>query len=118
MLEVRRESDGAVLPGTPVLIEPASSFDPALQGMVARSVAALDAERDGEGVLSFLLAQTEQLLQRRAAVMGGARERQAWAQFRRRWGPEAGRVAAVPDKAGPRALVIATRLPAPGRDAG
>ena len=118
VLEFRRESDGAVLPGTPVVIEPAHSFDPALEGAVERAVAALDADGEQDRVLSFLVAQTERLLQRRATAASGTAERQALARFRRRWGPAADTMAEAPVDVGPRALVIDSRLPAQGRDAG
>ncbi len=118
VLEFRREADGAALPGTPVVIEPAHSFDPALEGAVSRAVASLDAGGEQDRVLSFLVAQTERLLQHRAAATSGAAERQALAQFRRRWGPEADRRLDAPQDAGRRALVIDARLPARDRDAG
>ncbi len=118
MLEIRRESDGAALPGTPVVIEPAHSFDPALEGAVERAVAALDADGEQDRVLSFLVAQTERLLQRRATAASGTAERQAVARFRRRWGPAADTMADAPVDVGPRVLVIDSRLPAQGRDAG
>ena len=118
VLEFRRETDGAALPGTPVVIEPAHSFDPALQGAVARAIAALDADGEQDRVLSFLVAQTEQLLERRATAASGRAERQALVRFRRRWGPAADTMAAAPQDAGRRALVIDSRLPTPGRDAG
>lgn len=131
VLEIRRESDGAALPGTPVVLDPVNSFDPALENAVARAVAGLaGAEAAEERVLSFLVAQTEQLLQRRAASEGGAARRDALAQFRRRWGPGAsaatdapvgasvGASVGAPVDAGPQALVIDDRLPVRGRDAG
>ena len=120
VLEVRRETDGAALPGTPVVIEPASSFDHALQETVARAVAA-QAGEDDDRVLSFLLAQTDRLLERRAATEAGMEPRRALAQFRRRWGSAASLGEARGEVTGPaprRALVIDVRLPEPGRDAG
>ena len=118
VLEVRREADGAALPGTPVVIEPALSFDPALEAAVARAVAALSADEEQDRALSFLLAQTERLLQRRAEAEGGAGQRQALVQFRRRWGPNADAMVEAPQDRGRRALVIDSRLPQAGRDAG
>ncbi len=118
VLEIRREADGAPLPNTPVVIEAADSFDPALEGAVSRAVASLVADGEQDRVLSFLVAQTERLLQRRAAAASGAEQRRALAQFRRRWGQEAGLMADAPEDAGRRALVIDARLPAHGRDAG
>ena len=118
VLEVRRETDGAALPGTPVVIEPANSFDPALESAVARAVAALPAGGEGDRVLSFLLAQTERLLRDRAEAEGGADKRQALRAFQRRWGPEAEAAPDRPDAPGARALVIDARVPVAGRDAG
>ena len=127
VLEVRRESDGAALPGTPVAIEPVDRFDPALEGAVAAAVAGLAGDRGGNGedagqvqrVLSFLLGQADRLLQSRAQADAGATGRHSLQQFRRRWGPQAelAGAAALPG-GGLRALIIDMRLPAAGRDAG
>ncbi len=114
VLEVRRESDGAPLPGAPAVIEAANSFDAALEGAVTRAVAGLDGA-DGDRVLSFLLAQTERLLQDRARDESGLARRDALRQFRRRWGRDAAAAEAPPSA---RALVIDGRLPEAARDAG
>jgi autotransporter passenger strand-loop-strand repeat protein len=116
VLEIRRESDGAALPGTPLTIEPSDSFDPALERAVQQAVAALDIRGQQDKVLSFLLAQTEQLLQKRALAESGAEPRQALAQFRRRWGHDG--VPSIRTEATRRALVIDESLPEQGRDAG
>jgi hypothetical protein len=118
VLEIRRESDGATLPGTPVTLEPSDSFDPALARAVERAVAALESEGQQDTVLSFLVSQTEQLLQRRAERSGGAEPRQALAQFRRRWGAKTDRQTDAPAEPSRRALVIDSILPVQGRDAG
>ncbi len=113
VLELRRESDGAAIPGEPVVIEPVDSFDATLQQAVANAVTALDGG-DDQRVLSFMLAQADRLLQRRADAEARPAERRAQQQFRRRWGADT-----APDAApARRALVIDERHPAAGRDAG
>ncbi len=91
MIEVRREADGAALPGSPMVIEPADSFDGALQQVVARAVVALDAAADRRRALRFMEAQAEHL---RSSLAERAR-------------PSGRR----------RALLIDERLPDPSRDA-
>ena len=141
VIQVRREADGAELQGSPVVIEAAGSFDAGLREAIARAVAAVGPGDDQERVLSFILAQADQLAQRHADADGRRTERLGYRQIRRRLGaladavpgdayrdrgtgrpsdspgelPDATGAAAEP---GLRALVIDERLPAAGRDAG
>jgi autotransporter passenger strand-loop-strand repeat protein len=138
VIQVRRETDGAELPGSPAVIEAAGSFDADLQRAIARAVAAVGPGEDQERMLSFFLAQADRLAQRRADAEGRRTQRLAWRQIRRRWGasaedapkdacPDAGpgpvsasplHPAGVAERQDLRALVIDERLPKPGRDAG
>jgi hypothetical protein len=102
-IELRRECDGTPLPGGPVAIAAADSFDPALEQTIAQAVAALDG-RDRERVLSFILSQAERLKQQAADDAAGRGQR---GQARRGGAP-----------AGLRALVIDAEVPVADRDAG
>ncbi len=120
VIEVRRESDGAALPGSPWVIEPASTFDPALEAAIGRAVAAQAGAPAGvqDRALSFLMAQADRLRQQRAAVDSAAVARHAARRHQRRFGPEASARPDAPPDPGRRALVIDARAPRPGHDAG
>jgi glycosyltransferase involved in cell wall biosynthesis len=136
VLQIRREADGAELPGSPAVIEAASGFGSGLRQAVAGAVAAAAADDERERMLAFMLEQTDRLLQQRADAEGQRAERQAHRQFHRRWGPLVGAPAdapAVDASAAPgdapgkaalltnpvrRALVLDERAPVAGRDAG
>lgn len=115
-IQVTRESDGAELPGSPTVIEAVGTFEPALEQAVANSIASLEVADEQARVLSFIMAQADRLLQRRADTESRRTERTTHQQFRRRWGPQAD-AAGVPDP-GLRALVVDVRVPVLGRDAG
>jgi glycosyltransferase involved in cell wall biosynthesis len=93
-LIIRRESDGAALPGSPIVLPPIDAADEA-------------------DALARLLRETEALLARRAARNGGHAEREALNRHRRRWGP---RTAEPLPGVGPSVLVIDLRAPDPSRD--
>jgi autotransporter passenger strand-loop-strand repeat protein len=115
VIQVRRDSDGAELPQSPAVIEAAGAFDANLERTIARAVAAAGAPADQERVLSFMLQQADLLLQQRADADARRGERMTRERLVRRLGPS------VPDAAdGPalRALVVDTRVPVGGRDAG
>lgn len=115
-IQVTRESDGAELPGSPTVIEAVGTFEPALEQAVANSIASLEVADEQARSLSFIMAQADRLLQRRADTESRRTERTTHQQFRRRWGPQAD-AAGVPDP-GLRALVVDVRVPVLGRDAG
>ncbi len=118
VIQVRRERDGAEVPGSPVVIEPTGSFDASLEQAVASAVEALDTSEARERALSFLVGQADRVLQRLADAEGRRAERLAHQRFRRRWGPQA---EVAPEKVadpGKRALVVDNRLPVLNRDAG
>ena len=111
VIEIRRESDGAALPGTPVAIEPATSFDDGLEAAVAAAVVALAPGERQVRVLQFLRNQIERLQQDRATQDGGRIPREAARRHRRAW-------AAAPAQHAQRALVVDTFLPQPGQSGG
>src|SRR5258708_2295741 len=113
VIQVRIERDGTDLDGSPVVIEPANSFDPNLEQTVANAVAAVAAADEQERVLSFILAQADRLRQLRADADGQREERLSWRQRQRRMGPGAVDVA----DPGRRALVLDARYPRAARDA-
>jgi hypothetical protein len=123
VVTVTFEATGAELHGSPVVIEPADSFDSELETVIDRFVGSLTYGAEQDRVLTFLAAQVERLLQQRATMEGQVSERLAYREFRRRWG---GATALSNDDAtadsvldpGPRALVIDDQFPAIDRDAG
>jgi autotransporter passenger strand-loop-strand repeat protein len=117
VISARRATDGAPLAGAPIVIDAATSFDGALEQAVASAVTAVDAADEQERVLSFMVAQTERLLQQHADAEGQRYGRQAWHQLRRRLGQQVENLPAATDP-GRRALIIDERLPLTGRDAG
>ena len=112
VIAVRRAADGRDLLGSPAVIEPSTSFDAALEQGLTSALAALDPGAEQDRVLSFLLAQTDKLLQRRARKRGGVTARRPLA--RSKSGPRP----VKPMSAAPRqhALVIDNAMP--GDDAG
>ncbi|GEN63631.1 glycosyltransferase [Acetobacter oeni] len=112
VIEVRREADGALLPGSPAVLEVADSFDPALEEALERAVTSLRSVEDQERVLSFLLTQADRVARQRADRLSGRSDRERERRLR---------LAGLPDGApvmAKRALVIDSRLPAVARDAG
>ena len=125
VIQVRREADGAEMPGSPAVIEAAGGFDAGLQQAIASAVAAVGPGDDQQRMLSFILAQADRLMQQRADAEGRRTERLTCRQMHRRWGKLAEDAAVEPRgdagvgaTRGLRALVIDERLPEAGRDAG
>jgi hypothetical protein len=114
---IKRAADGRDLVGSPCIMEPSASFDAVLEQCISQSLSALEAGAELDRVLSFLLAQTDQLLQRRAVIRGAAGGKRP--QQVREPRPPA---VAVACHTGPRqsALVIDRAMPRPdaGLDAG
>ncbi len=86
VIEVRRVRDGAALAGSPASIGPVEGFDPVLERALDAAVTGLADAGDQDRVLSFMVAQTERLLQRQADAQSDRRDREVFRQFRRRWG--------------------------------
>ncbi|MGX7346257.1 Hint domain-containing protein [Acetobacter pasteurianus] len=111
VLEIRRESDGALL-GAPHVLEAVDAFDPTMQQAIAQAVTAATGEAEQAQVLSFLLGQVEKLTQAHARAQSGQDTRNlAAARARRGQG-----MAPLPVRK--RALVVDTLRPDTGRDAG
>jgi autotransporter passenger strand-loop-strand repeat protein len=113
VIQVRRDGDGAELPQSPAVIEASGAFDSGLQRSIARAVASADSPDEQARVLSFMLCQADRLRQQRADADAGRGERLTRHRLSRRLGPSAPQ--ADPAR---RALVIDTRVPEAGRDAG
>lgn len=94
---VRREGDGATLPGSPHTLDPIAAFDDDLRHRLAQVLAEPVDPAEANRRLAFLLDQADRLRQIQA-------DRQARPS------------AIAADR--PRALVVDTVLPATGRDAG
>jgi glycosyltransferase involved in cell wall biosynthesis len=117
VLHVRREADGAELPGSPAVIEAAGGFDAGLRRAIANAVTAIGPDDDRDDALRFILEQADRLLQQRADAESRRIQRLAHRRLTGNWGrpaPDAP-LAAEP---GLRALVIDERVPRTGRDAG
>lgn len=115
VIEVRAEADGAAVPGSPRVIEPAGGFDAAMEQALTRAVDGVGPqEHDYERAVGMLLKQADRVLQRRAETMGRRVSRLLHRELRRRAGATAEEVA----DPGLRALVVDERLPVATRDAG
>jgi len=117
IVHVQREGDGAHCPGSPVVLEPATSFDAATQRHVSALLAAAESDEELLQRLEFLAGEADRLLQRRADGRARRHERGAHRQFRSRWtaSPAESEGHGPPPR---RALVIDEAMPDPGRDAG
>jgi glycosyltransferase involved in cell wall biosynthesis len=111
VIDVRRDSDGARLPGAPAVIEAAGGFGLGLEAAVAAAVAALAPGEQQERALGFLRTQFERLQQARAESDAGRVAREAARRHDRRWGGD-------PARAVRRALVVDSLLPQPGQSGG
>jgi len=119
LIEIRREEDGAALPGSPKLVETSSSFDMDLADDFARVLAAAETEEDFDRRLAFLLDQTEKLRNAYSKKQTGAVELEKRRQLK--WQDPAAVLAAAAARTAadrPLALVIDDRLPDIARDAG
>ncbi len=111
VIDIRRESDGARLPGAPLAIEPAGMFGAGLEAAVAAAVAALAPGEQQEQALAFLQGQAERLQQERADHDADRSTREAARRQLRRWG-------GAPANTVRRALVVDSTLPRPGHSGG
>ena len=118
VISVRFEQDGSELPGSPTVIERADSFDDGLEAAVAGAVSALAGSVVQDRVLSFMAAQLQRLQQLHADADGRRTERRVFEQVKRRGGVQIDGEAIAVAEPGLRALVIDTRTPVAGRDAG
>jgi autotransporter passenger strand-loop-strand repeat protein len=115
VIQVRREADGAEVPGSPEVIEPAGGFDAAMEQALSRAVDGLGPQEDDyERAAEILLKQADRVLQQRAETIGRRVGHLAHRELRRRAGATVGE----PADPGLRALVVVERLPVCARDAG
>jgi glycosyltransferase involved in cell wall biosynthesis len=115
VIQVLSERDGCEIPGSPVIIEAAGRFDPALEGAVTAAVASLTGPDEEERALAFLTEQTARVRDRRADHDSGRALRELNRMTARRKGP--GNATAGP-RPTQRALIIDEGIPQPDRDAG
>ncbi|CAI9122247.1 Hint domain-containing protein [Brytella acorum] len=118
VIQVFRAHDGAELVGSPAVIEAADSFDADLVTSVARAVDGLASGQERARVLSFLLAQAEQLRQKEADAVTGREAHARRRRLGRRFGPGGVEMYDGSDQPVRRALVIDEQLPDVTRDAG
>ena len=117
LIEVRREEDGAVLPGSPKIVETPLSFDQDVVEELSRIFAAADTDEDFNRRMAFLAEQAEKLKDAYARKRSGLADREAWRRLLWQDGAAPADGAAAPE-ARPAALVIDDRLPDLNRDAG
>lgn len=113
VIQVRRESDGSELSGSPVVIEASSAFDDDLRQLVRQAAQGTQTNEEREDVLSFLADVADKLLAAHGQTESGQAQRERYSRLARRYGP------AIPQETRtPRALIIDEKLPMAGRDAG
>jgi len=117
VIRVVRAADGAEIDGSPFVIETATSFDPSLENVVSKAVAALEDSASVEHVYAFIMGQAQALLQKQATAASGAAERDHAQRLLRLQGPTAS-AQAVATLGRRRALVIDALVPDATRDAG
>ena len=100
IIQARRETDGAELNGSPVIIPAASAFDATLERTLATATATL-AANERPHALAYMLEQADRLRQRQADTASGRDTRHT-----------------APREAPRRALIIDQQAPTPGHDAG
>lgn len=117
VIHVRREFDGADVPGSPVTLQPPLEFDAStetsLSGLLARYGRADEIERK----IHFLADELSRLIENKADRDSGRYLRRRNRDLLRRWGnTETAAARLTGDKL--RALIIDDRIPALDRDAG
>ncbi len=85
VIAVRREHDGAHLPGSPVRLAKATTCDPTMQLELANILTDAADLVELQNRLTFLAAQTEALLQRHADLSRSAEAKDRLAHHRFRW---------------------------------
>jgi glycosyltransferase involved in cell wall biosynthesis len=123
VIRVCRESDGADIAQSPVVVQPSQSFDAAAQEALGDLLARHDADDDIVKKIDFLADQTARLVQQLADRDSGRLQRKRYRHLLQRWArrlpqePEQSATGATPAPA-PRALIIDDRVPKADRDAG
>jgi glycosyltransferase involved in cell wall biosynthesis len=125
-VKVCRETDGAELPQSPIVIEPSQVFDQAAQEALSDIIRRAGSDADTALKIDFLAGELDRLLQQFADLDSKRFERSAYRQLLQRWrrSPRETEIAAPsgaaaePPRAILRALVIDDRIPQADRDAG
>ena len=118
-VRVRREVDGAELPNSPLLYEPAPEFDDLARRRLAAHLASAATEAALEERIEYLAEQISGLLQRLSERQGGHIQANAYRDLLRRWSRRLPGAGEQPPPLPPRrALVIDHTAPVAGRDAG
>jgi glycosyltransferase involved in cell wall biosynthesis len=116
-IEVRREEDGAFLPGSPKLVETPLSFDQSVADELSRVFVAAETDEDFDSRMAFLAEQTEKLKNAYARKRSGLAARET--RQRLQWQDAAAAPESGPAREPrPSALVIDDRAPDVNRDAG
>jgi O-antigen biosynthesis protein len=123
VIRVRRESDGADIPGSPVTLKASQSFDRTVQELLSLSLARCGSEADVPRKIDFLVDEIDKLLQQHADAESLRVDRNRYRRLLQRWArqlPTAATAGTADAKPRPllRALVIDDRLPKSDRDAG
>lgn len=113
VIQVRRESDGSELNGSPIVIEAARAFDEDLQRLVRQAALGAQTNAEREDTLAFLADIADKVITAYAKAESGQEQREHYARLVRRYGPS------VPQQTRTsRALIIDEIVPIFGRDAG
>ena len=123
VIELHNEADGAAMPGSPLILEPAKRFDADIETMISRALRHCGSEEDVPRKIAFLAAETDRLMQQLADGDSNRRQRAHHRRNLKRWARRLEEGAADPvvgeaPASGKRALVIDDRLPRLDRDAG
>jgi len=124
VVRVCRESDGADLAESPVVLEPSRHFDLEAQKVLAEIIGRSGTDEDLGAKIEFLAQQLDALLQQLADRDSLRRERHRFRQLLQRWrrsphdAAGADAAAVIAGRPPRRALVIDDRIPRPDRDAG
>ncbi|NHN87972.1 glycosyltransferase [Acetobacter conturbans] len=113
VIQVRRESDGSELIGSPVVIEASGAFDEDLRQVVRQAARGTLTNEGREDILAFLADVASEVLDDHARADGRQDQRERYHRLTRRHGPSQ-----TEEPCASRALIIDERLPVMGRDAG
>jgi glycosyltransferase involved in cell wall biosynthesis len=122
-IRIRRESDGAELHGSPVIIEPSRTLDASAKEFLARFFDQAQTAEDITSTVEFTATETAKLVARLTGLHGKVLERAEYRQFLNRWrrrlpDAEAALAAQTAPKQILRALVVDDFTPKMDRDAG
>ncbi len=117
VVRIYREEDGVDLPGSPVQLGAAATFDQVARQGLSALLATPGTNVELQDRITYLAGETEQLLQRLSDHHSHRPASAAYRQHQGRWKPDASRPA-DPASYPPRALVIGSTIPARLRDSG